>query len=151
MDVYSPATWGPTFWKLLHITGLQYDGLDHSLARKTAYRSYMLALRNIIPCDKCAEHYTNSVLSNIESALSNHQLFEWTIDLHNQINRKTGKDELTYAQAKDNLFNNNQNTTEIPEPMPSWSWHISMSIVLAVGYIIAYLIIKILRRCLYTR
>ena len=150
MDIYSPAAWGPTFWKLLHIVGLQYDGLEHSLTRKTAYRSYMLALRNIIPCDKCADHYTTNVLANVESALSNNRLFEWTIDLHNKINRKIGKEELSYAKAKDRVFKEQEHTA-ISEPIPSWSWHISMSIVLGVGYLMAYLVLKLLHRCLCRR
>jgi hypothetical protein len=40
---------------------------------------------------------------------SREELFEWTVDIHNSVNRDNGKRELTYEEAKRQIFKNAEN------------------------------------------
>lgn len=69
-----------------------------------AYRSFFVALGPVLPCQSCSSNYQAHMLElkeELEEALDKggRALFDWTVALHNIVNREHGKRELTPKQA----------------------------------------------------
>jgi hypothetical protein len=62
------------------------------------YRQFFSNLWKVIPCEKCALNYKRHLEElPIED---NGALFEWTVKLHNIVNRELGKNEMSLSAAK---------------------------------------------------
>ena len=78
---------------------------------KKYYKLFYENLKNVLPCQECAEHYEQNLKKyNIDKFLdSKEKLFEWTILIHNEVNRLLGKSEWSVKSAynyyTDPLFN----------------------------------------------
>ena len=91
--------WGPALWKVLH-TAAQNRQLK---SRQALWANLMKALRTGIPCPDCSAHFNSwmnshpmrtTLLPNIGIDHS-----KWFLDLHNDVNRRTGKPAWTLAQV----------------------------------------------------
>jgi hypothetical protein len=88
------AHWGPEIWRLIHLLAMTYN--DVSAARE--YAAFYRALAGALPCPECQEHYAAAIRSGGSHALSpavladRFSLFAWTVDLHNAVNARLGKD-----------------------------------------------------------
>jgi hypothetical protein len=92
--------WGPHLWYSIHFIALGFPNQSSSIDKKN-YKNFYINLPNIIPCEECAKHFTTS-LNNfpIDSYLnSKEKLFEWTIILHNEVNKMLGKEEWSLERA----------------------------------------------------
>jgi hypothetical protein len=93
--------WGTHIWNYIHsITIIDFvseqDNLYHS---KIAY-DYLLNLKFI--CKKCQKEYEDELLNIDINCLSKSMyLFEWSWNLHNKINNKLNKKNITYEEALD--------------------------------------------------
>lgn len=86
-------------WKELHLRALNHKGGDDS--------AYLLAFAKRIPrfttgC-ACREHWRTIYSQNrpgfVVTANKN-EYFEWTVKMHNEINKKINKPQYTVEQAK---------------------------------------------------
>jgi hypothetical protein len=95
-----PSTWGPFFWHTMHITALGYPK-EPTYAEKRAAKEFFESLLHLIPCPVCRVHYANHLKANpVSPSLDNHQdLFRWTVNIHNLVNKDLGKAEVTELQA----------------------------------------------------
>lgn len=97
-----PSYWGPYFWKVIHITAMNYPSVPTS-EDKEIYRKFYILLGDILPCSKCSKNYKRHLTTiPIEYFLKNNEeLFKWTIHLHNIVNKELGKPQwsLEYAEA----------------------------------------------------
>jgi hypothetical protein len=91
--------WGPPLWKALHTAG-QNKQLK---TRQPLWANLMKNLRTGIPCPDCSAHFNAwmsahpiraSLIPNIGVDHS-----KWILDLHNDVNRRTGKPVWTLAQV----------------------------------------------------
>ena len=95
-----PESWGPFFWHTIHIVALGYP-MEPSHAHKKAAREFYEALKILIPCPICKDHY----IQHLEKyPLTPHldrrtDLLRWTILLHNQVNKSLNKREYTEAEV----------------------------------------------------
>tara|TARA_B110000259_G_C14023971_1_gene404019 strand:+ start:1756 stop:2205 length:450 start_codon:yes stop_codon:yes gene_type:complete len=102
--------WGTHLWNSIHFIALGYPR-NPSNADKTNYKNFYENLVNVIPCDDCAEHLKkNFKLISIDNFLNTREkLFEWTILLHNQVNKLLNRREWSiqeaYALYNDPYFN----------------------------------------------
>lgn len=96
-----PNIWGPHGWKFIHFVAMAYPRYPTE-QQKIQYKSFFLSLANVIPCTLCANNYkehieqyplTDKVLQNNES------LVEWTILMHNLVNKENGKKIYTNDHA----------------------------------------------------
>lgn len=93
------AIWGPPLWKALH-TAAQNKQLK---SRQGLWTNMMKALRTGIPCPDCSAHFNSWMNSHpmraslIPNAGADHG--KWFLDLHNDVNRRTGKPVWTLAQV----------------------------------------------------
>src|SRR5579872_3653102 len=93
-----PKKWGPIYWRIIH-----YIGISITLSGEISF--FIKALRNIcshIPCSTCKKHAAmyleeNPPESYIGSTPS--KCFEYTVNLHNNANKITGKEAMSYDKA----------------------------------------------------
>jgi hypothetical protein len=122
-----PDVWGPHLWKSLHMITLGYPN-DATDEQRKNYKSFFEKFHLVIPCSICANNYkqhlidiplTNDILKNKDS------LIRWLIDIHNLVNKETGKPILTHDEAialmKNNFIptNSQYKSTTQPEPIAS--------------------------------
>ena len=113
MDNMNPNIWGSSVWKTIHYISINYP-LAPTDDDKNNIKIFLLNLQHILPCAKCREHYKLNLIKypiddNVLSSKLN--LFKWTNDLHNEVNRMNGKAEMSLEDAF-NLYskqNNNNN------------------------------------------
>jgi len=87
-----PEVWGPGAWIFLHSITLNYPD-NPSEQDKSEYLVFFNSLSNIIPCEKCKDHYYQYLLDNpIEKSLNKKQdIVIWLNNLHNIINIRNDK------------------------------------------------------------
>jgi hypothetical protein len=97
---FPPAVWGPFFWHTIHIVALGYPK-DPSYGDKKAAKEFFESLVFLIPCPICREHYSQHLQRMpISPHLDRREdLFRWTVQLHNEVNKATGKALVSEAEA----------------------------------------------------
>jgi hypothetical protein len=90
--------WGSGLWNFLHtITIINYEDNEMFNSR---VRDNLRAVANAIPCKHCCAHY-KKFLEHLDSVDMRQPmvLFYWSVDLHNDINKRLGKSVWTYEAA----------------------------------------------------
>ena len=99
-----PNIWGPAGWTFLHSITFQYPE-DPTDIDKRKYYTFFNSLKNVLPCPTCREHYETN-FEKFQIRLNNRQeLIEWLIDIHNEVNRSSGKKEYSYDEVY-HIYNN---------------------------------------------
>lgn len=98
-DVRQPNYhWGHFLWAFIHTICI----VDHMSELQTI-KLKLLYLVNIIPCEKCKLDYSNEINSNEFKMLNLDSdpliLFKWSINFHNKVNVKLGKDQVPFEEA----------------------------------------------------
>ena len=105
LPVLDTSLWGPPLWIVLHTAG-QCIKLK---SRQGLWANFMNALRTGIPCPDCSAHYNAwikshplrvSMLPNVMIDFS-----RWILDLHNDVNRRTGKPAWTIQEVASTYSN----------------------------------------------
>jgi hypothetical protein len=83
-----PLVWGKGFWESLH-----YASVDYAVADKAGFEAFYASLRYTLPCENCREHYTQFWNAHPIAPYLEHddKLREWTLLLHNTVNKRLGK------------------------------------------------------------
>ena len=94
-------TAGPKLWKNIHNVALLEYPENPSDDDKMYYMNYYKDFWKVIPCLKCTVNYRKHfeelpITSYLESRT---QLFEWTVLLHNIVNKELGKKEISLSEA----------------------------------------------------
>jgi len=84
----NPKVFGPHFWATIHLSALHSKDLD-------LYKNFIHTLGPIIPCKQCSEHF----IENLKSHPIHSDLFKWSVEMHNIVNRQTFKREIEYDEA----------------------------------------------------
>jgi hypothetical protein len=101
----SPEVWGREAWHFIHLVALTYPP-QPSEQQKKEYLLFFESLGNTLPCEICAAHYREKI-KNTPPKLENHnELFNWTVDIHNSVNKDNGKKQYTYKQALEEINKN---------------------------------------------
>lgn len=100
-----PEIWGPHGWKFIHYVALSYPDKPTN-EDKINYKNFFINLKNILPCHTCRNNYTThlSKLLNDNIFISNDTLLNWTIDLHNIVNKQHNKKTYTYNEARKLIY-----------------------------------------------
>lgn len=97
----NPKLWGPHAWIFLHYITLGYPDCPDKQS-KEAYKNFFINIKDILPCDTCKKHYSENIEKyplTDKIMDSKERLFKWLVDLHNEVNKKNGKKEMTYKDA----------------------------------------------------
>jgi hypothetical protein len=100
----SPAVWGPIFWTTMHIVSLGYSATPTSQEQEAAIQFYQ-SLAYTIPCPICRTHY-RAILEEmpVQNAVkSRDDLITWVFNLHNSVNKKLEKPEISFDQYIKNM------------------------------------------------
>jgi hypothetical protein len=97
-------------WRALHYIALGYPR-SPSAQDKANYRRFYTSLSDVLPCRSCANNYSRhleevKIDPHLDSPLS---LFDWTVDMHNVVNKSLGKPVMGRSVAYANY-------TQLPPP-----------------------------------
>lgn len=97
---FSALVWGPPFWETIHNVALAYPE-NPSSQDKINYKQFYLNLDKVLPCTICVKYMRDIVASyDISDYLdSPMHLFEWTVLIHNAVNKHLKKPILTLDVA----------------------------------------------------
>lgn len=98
-----PSDWGSHLWYYLHYSAAKYP-LNPSPQQAKQMEDWLCSLPITIPCRKCSVHYNqyiNSHKSELNGICKNKdRLFEFLVDIHNEVNKKNGKPIMSYENAR---------------------------------------------------
>lgn len=101
MSDEDPAVWGPQFWNVMRKIAAQYPSSEPSASTRQAAKEFYQSLRELLPCQKCREHYqeflekhplTDEVLGNSKS------LSEWVETIKKEVDAVSEK-KLSVAES----------------------------------------------------
>jgi|1048.fasta_scaffold08234_5 hypothetical protein len=95
------SVWGPPLWFFLHTMSLNYP-LKPTIKDKEHYYNFMLGLQYVIPCGICRQNFVQNIdkLAFSKKHLRSRSTFsKFMVDLHNLVNRETGKKKIPYTKA----------------------------------------------------
>ena len=90
--------WGPHAWNLLHTLSLTYPLKPTQLDRED-YLAFLKGFGRVIPCEICKVHFSRNMQENYPLLEDREDFFKWMVDLHNEINGRTGKRSFTYQEV----------------------------------------------------
>lgn len=113
-----PEIWGSHMWKSIHYIALDYSNTPTD-EEKTDYKLFFMNLYKVLPCYECSKHLKEIVSKHpiTDNILENsNTLFNWTVDIHNIVNEKLNKKQISYAQAVALLHTNEVSPTlQVPQ------------------------------------
>ena len=78
--------WGPSLWKIIHFIAKKYPLKPNVRDKNITYQLFKyLAL--VIPCSHCQKHYITFFTNKPPNLNSSPELFQWTVKLHNNVNK----------------------------------------------------------------
>jgi len=95
---YSPTIWGRQAWHFIHMVALSYPD-SPTEENKESYLKFFESLQQTLPCNVCGVHFKENMGKNPPRLGSRKELFEWTVDIHNKVNKKNQKRVLSYEDA----------------------------------------------------
>lgn len=106
---YNPNYWGKQGWHFIHFVCLNYPD-QPSKEDKTKYKSFFELLPIVMPCPPCGINFEENMKKHAIRLESKKELFEWSVDMHNEVNKETNKRIITYDEAyKEVWYNANLN------------------------------------------
>lgn len=90
--------WGPYLWGFIHsITIIDFENNE---MYNNNVKNILKELKECLPCPKCKDTYKKYLdrLDAIDLTKSM-VLFYWSVDLHNEVNKKLNKPEWSYEMA----------------------------------------------------
>ena len=146
-----PRHWSAAVWRTVHAVAHAYpaDGTADALS-KAACRNFFVSLGVVLPCERCARGYGRMMAdwgaAALDRALDDGKLFEWSVRVHNHVNRKLQRRQWTIEQARTALLSEQPMHAKDSSPRrndgpmpPVWYPVLVMSISLCVGFLMAAL------------
>lgn len=102
MKEISPLVFGPGTWMVIHIMAIIYD---QDKKGKIYFVALIKKILYNLPCKLCRNHSTKYYEDNPID--NNTELFRWTWQFHNTVNKMLSKPLLTYDEAK-HIYENSE-------------------------------------------
>jgi len=129
---YDRAWWGNALWRVMHLFAKLFPEQPVRRDVEAAIRFYTEQVPRMMPCDECRGHYNGETAGVPAAARAGRAaMFEWTVDLHNRVNRRLGKPEMTLAEA-DALYSDPGRNAPTPAP-PWWAFIVMVAFVLLLA------------------
>ncbi len=99
----APSKWGACGWSMLHYIALGYPSSRPSALVRRQYGEFFRCLVGVLPCEMCRDNLRrHSTHAPPDKALAEGRdaLFDWTVRLHNIVNRETGKEPIDARAAR---------------------------------------------------
>lgn len=101
-NVITKSFWGNSFWFMIHFLALIV--VKNSSKRKLLLE-LIFTLTILMPCNTCKKHLKITLDKYNEKGIFQEimnggvNIFEWTVDLHNIVNKSLDKKQFTYQEA----------------------------------------------------
>ena len=103
-----PKMWGPHLWYYLHCSAANYPEKP-TKEQVEAMKTWLCSLSVTMPCKDCGQHFNRYIEQNRvhldEICGSKTKLFNFLVDIHNKVNKRTNKQQLSYQEAKQLFLN----------------------------------------------
>jgi len=109
--IITPNEWGVHGWKFIHHVALGYPN-NPTENDKNNYKSFFILIGTILPCHLCSDHYNENLLIyplTDDVLMNKTNLINWTIDMHNEVNKLHNKKIYSYDEALQLIKNNYNN------------------------------------------
>ena len=96
-----PKLWGKHFWATAHYITISYPN-NPSKEEKENVKKFFDLLTVLLPCENCRLHYINNLkITPLTDDILNskYKLIEWLVNLHNEVNGRTGKKIISVKEA----------------------------------------------------
>ena len=131
IDSIDSKYWGKHTWIFLNSIALTYNN-----KYKNDYVNFLKQLQNVLPCNKCREHFKKNLLTLTNSDLINKETFlNWLIGVRNSIYIEQKRPIITKKDTILEIFNSNRKYNN------KYYYIISLSVVLVI-IIIFFLYLK---------
>lgn len=103
-----PRKWGPYLWTYMHYAAANYPE-QPTEQEIHDMMNWLCTLHVTIPCTNCQVHYKRYIdqykpyLYRI--CANKHHLFNFLVDIHNQVNKRNNKPIVSYEQAREMYYN----------------------------------------------
>lgn len=93
-------TWGPKAWCFLHAVTFSYPD-NPSMMERQGIIDFFNSMPYVLPCSKCRAHFGEMLKARPVEANSENrdQLAQWLVDIHNEVNRSTGKPPVAFSDV----------------------------------------------------
>lgn len=143
----APDIWGPSTWTFLHLIVLAEQ--DDVSDRLVHYKQLYELLTYLLPCAKCRKHLQENIksLKDIENLQSKRELFDWTTQLHNNVNKLGNKKQYSMNESFE-IWSDIANGKKIdaPESRESNGNIIKIILLLIVLVIVFSLVVQLFRK-----
>lgn len=109
-SVSDPKNWGPSSWKILHVLAYTYPEIAN-YETQVNIEKFIASFSELLPCNSCKDDFKKYVQKYPVKSKTRESLIQWTVDLHNSVNKKLGKKLLTYDEAKKVWNSSNETCT----------------------------------------
>lgn len=103
----NPNSWGPQGWHFLHAIAFTFPESPNE-DQRVQYQNYFHSLAHVLPCELCRENFKKKLIHTPPPMDNGTNMFKWTVDLHNEVNKANGKPELSYDQAFEEFKKNSK-------------------------------------------
>ena len=110
----SAEQWGKQAWHLIHTIAFNYPD-NPTEEDKQIHKDFVYNLQKVLPCPYCANHFKDN-LEKFPPRLDNQkEFFNWSVDIHNEVNKANGKRVLNYDEALNELYHNLKTKEQIEQ------------------------------------
>lgn len=109
-----PKLWGKHFWATAHYITISYPN-NPTDKEKDNVKNFFGLLAELLPCANCRAHYKNNLKMfplTDDILNSKYKLIEWLVNLHNEVNGRTGKNIISVEEAIEIYTKPYQNLSE---------------------------------------
>jgi hypothetical protein len=108
---YNAELWGSEGWHFIHFICLNYPD-QPTEADKREYKQFFELLPKVMPCPPCGFHFEENMKKHPIRLYSKKELFEWSIDMHNEVNAMNDKRILSYEEAYNEIWKNTKKNVD---------------------------------------
>ena len=136
-----PKIWGPKLWFVIHTLALNYPE-NPTYEEKRIHEDFFNNLVYLIPCHKCRTHYRTHISKYpIINYLDNSDnLFKYTVQIHNEVNKTLNKNIYSYEDAV-KFYRSEYGQDTISTKFFTVKTYIQLSITLLI-IVLAYILYK---------
>lgn len=98
-----PRIWGPPTWLYFHLMSANYP-IKPTREEMVGMRNFIISIPYTLPCESCKDHAKKFIFDRSDFlniiVLNRDNLFNFFVDFHNYVNKRQGKNEMTYEEAR---------------------------------------------------
>ena len=129
-------------WRFLHASSFAFPE-DPDATRQKQMFEFLISVGRVLPCKTCRDHYNDYIRENLTDrvVMSKGTLIEWIVELHNSVNRRTGKREWKVEEVRKHYESQGQTKSSCPAKktgtMTPATWVVVVILLGIIGLFVA--------------